>query len=92
MAVGNEIMHTNEYIFFLKELHDDTLWKKKGTHKWKIVEIILVELSKSRNQKSKIAKIDNILNLDLEVVAHSKTVQNTSKTPKLPICKRPNSS
>ncbi len=40
----------------------------------------------------KIAKIDNILNLDLEVVAHSKTVQNTSKTPKLPICKRKNSS
>ena len=40
----------------------------------------------------KIAKIDNILNLDLEVVAHSKTVQNTSKTPKLPIFKRKNSS
>ena len=36
-------------------------------------------------QNRKIAKIDNILNLDLEVVAHSKTVQNTSKTPKLPI-------
>ena len=42
--------------------------------------------------KSKIAKIDKNLNLDLEVVAHSKTVQNTSKTPKLPICKRQNSS
>ena len=40
----------------------------------------------------KIAKIDNILNLDLEVVAHSKTVQNTSKTPQLPIFKRKNSS
>ena len=40
----------------------------------------------------KIAKVDNILNLDLEVVAHSKTVQNTSKTSKLPIFKRKNSS
>ena len=43
-------------------------------------------------ENQKIAKIDNILNLDLEVVAHSKTVQNTSKTPKLPIFKRKNSS
>ena len=31
------------------------LFEKKyfGTHKWKIVEISMVELSKSRNQKSK---------------------------------------
>ncbi len=36
-------------------------------------------------KKSKIAKIDKNLNLDLEVVAHSQMVQNTSKTPKLPI-------
>ena len=45
---------------------------------------------KSRNRK--IAKIDTNLHLDLEVVAYSKTVQNTSKTPKLPIFKRKNSS
>ena len=79
-------------IFFLKEFYDDTFWKIFfGTHKWKIVDISMVEWSKSTNQKSKIAKIDNNLNLDLEVVAHSKTVQNTSKTPKLSIFKRKNS-
>ena len=38
----------------------------------------------------KIAKIDNILNLDLEVVAHSKMVQITSKTSQLPIRTRNN--
>ena len=43
----------------------------------------IVKIQKSKIEK--IAKIDNILNLDLEVVAHSKTVQNTSKTPTLTI-------
>ena len=84
-------MHTNADIFFLKELYDDTFWKKKfDTHKWKIVNISMVEWSKPKNKK--IVKIDNMLNFDLEVVAHSKTVQNTSKTPKLPIFTRKNSS
>ena len=73
----------NFFRFFKKKKKIKFFSKK--THKWKIVEINLVELSKSRNKKSKIAKLDNILNLGLEVVAHSKTVQNTSKTPKLSI-------
>ena len=29
MAVGNEIMHTNVNILFLKEFYDDTFWRKK---------------------------------------------------------------
>ncbi len=89
MAVGNNIMRVNRTFLFLKELYDDTFWEKKfGTHKWKIVDISMAEWSKSTNKKSKIAKIDKNWNLDLEVVAHSKTVENSSKTPKLSIFKR----
>ena len=40
---------------------------------------------KIQKKKSKMMKIDILLNLDVEVVAHSEVVQNTSKTPKLSI-------
>ncbi len=59
MAVGNEIMHTNVNILFLKEFYDDNLKKnlvptneKSSTFRW----------SNGQNpeikKKSKIAKID----------------------------------
>ena len=54
IKVESKIRRDNCSHFFLEEVYDDTLWKQNcGTHKWKIVGIILVELSKSRNQKSK---------------------------------------
>ena len=52
--VENKIRLDNYDHFFLEEVYDDTLWKKNfGTHKWKLVEISMVEWSKSKNQNSK---------------------------------------
>ena len=93
MAVGNKIMLIKVTILFLKEFYDDTFWRKnlEPTNE-KSSKFRWSNCQNPEIKNRKIAKIDNILNLDLEVVAHSKTVQNTSKTPKLPICKRQNSS
>ena len=52
----------------------------------RMVEISMAELPKPTNEKSKNhKKIVFFLKFDLEVVAHSELVQNTSKTPILSI-------
>ena len=52
----------------------------------RVAEISMAELPKPTNQKSKNHKKSIFfLKFDLEVVAHSESVQNTSKTPILSI-------
>ena len=51
----------------------------------RVAEISMAELPKLTNQKSKNHQKIFFLKFDLEVVAHSELVQNTSKTPILSI-------
>ena len=51
----------------------------------RMADISMADLPKPTNKKSKITKTRFFLKIDLEVVAYSESVQNTSKTPKLSI-------
>ncbi len=66
------------------ELFSPKQWPR--THPEEILVEILTIFSNIFGKKvKKMMKIDILLNLDVEVVAHSEVVQNTSKTPKLSI-------
>ena len=48
-----------------------------------LVDIFTIKLAISRKERSKMMKIQIVINTDVEVVAHSEVVQNTFKTLKL---------
>ena len=79
-------MQVNWYILFLEEIWSCSIQKTiKNSSRRTPRRNFDHQIEKIQKKKSKMMKIDILLNLDVEVVAHSEVVQNTFKTLKLSI-------